>query len=454
MVFSSCFFVFAFLPITYILYMLAPNIRIKNAVLIITSIAFYSFGEPVYVLLMLGSILFNYLLALWIAACTKNAKPVMILSVVVNIGLLVVFKYSAFLIQCINAVTKAAIPVPEISLPIGISFYTFQALSYCIDVYRDPKIVQKNPFHVMLYISFFPQLIAGPIVKYHDIEMQLADRKVSLELASDGCVRFIFGLAKKLFIANAMAAVVDTLYATDVDMALTAWLIAICYALQIYFDFSGYSDMAVGLGRMFGFEFKENFNYPYISGSIKEFWRRWHISLSTWFKEYLYIPLGGNRKGEARTILNKLIVFVCTGIWHGANLTFLVWGLFHGLFLILEYKALIPLKNKVFSHVYTMLVVVTGFVIFRADSLRDAVHIIASMWTGFVWKTSEWVHIVNVMSPYAIICLILGVLFSAPVSRRVLADDKLRYIVASVLYIACIVNLAGDSYNPFIYFRF
>lgn len=454
MVFSSCVFLFVFLPVVYLLYTISPNIRIKNALLILASLLFYSFGEPVYVLLMIGSITVNYFFAIGIADAKKAGKAIMTVTVVFNIGLLVVFKYATLLVSTLNAATGLTFPVPEIALPIGISFYTFQALSYCIDVYRDRSCVQKNYWKLMLYISFFPQLIAGPIVKYHDIDKQLTDRKCNWNDTAEGMIRFIFGLSKKLFFANTMATIVDTLYTTQINMACTAWLAAIAYCLQIYFDFSGYSDMAIGLGAMFGFRFQENFNYPYISGSIQEFWRRWHISLSTWFKEYLYIPLGGNRKGEKRTMLNKLIVFTCTGIWHGANWTFLVWGLFHGLFITLEYKKLIPLKNKIWSHVYTMLVVICGFVIFRADSMTQACHILKAMFTGFATEAGERVLLAQLLTPYHICCMVLAILCCAPVSRFVKNRTVLKYLLAAVLLPLCFMNLATGSYNPFIYFRF
>ena len=457
MVFSSCIFLFFFLPVVYLLYCICPNVKIKNGLLILASLFFYAFGEPVYIFLMLGSILVNYALARFIASKEKWARGMLALAVLFNVGLLVAFKYSALLAGTVGSLLGLQLPVPDIALPIGISFYTFQALSYCIDVYRDRHTVQKNVWKLMLYISFFPQLIAGPIVKYHDIEAQLSDRSVTFEDTAAGIRRFISGLGKKLLIANAMAYIVDTLYTTSIDFWLTAWLAAVCYVLQIYFDFSGYSDMAIGLGRMFGFTFQENFNYPYISGSIQEFWRRWHISLSTWFKEYLYIPLGGNRKGEGRTMINKLIVFMATGIWHGANWTFLVWGLFHGLFITLEYKKLIPLKNKIFAHIYTMLVVLCGFVIFRADTIAQAGHILASMFTGFQTQTGELMLLAKLMTPYNILCMAAGIMLSAPVSGWIaqkIKSQTVSYAASVVLLVLCIMNLATSSYNPFIYFRF
>lgn len=457
MVFSSCIFLFFFLPIVYIAYCICPNLKVKNVLLTMASLFFYAFGEPVYILLMIGSILANYCLARLIASSERWAKAALCVTVAFNIGLLVVFKYSALVIGTAGSLLHLPVTVPQIALPIGISFYTFQALSYCIDVYRDKALVQKSIWKLMLYISFFPQLIAGPIVKYHDIDVQLSDRCVTIEDTAQGIRRFIAGLAKKLLIANTMAYMTDTLYTTRLDFMLTAWMAAVCYVFQIYYDFSGYSDMAIGLGRMFGFTFQENFRYPYISGSIQEFWRRWHISLSTWFREYLYIPLGGNRKGETRTMGNKLVVFMATGIWHGANWTFLVWGLFHGLFITLEYKKLVPLKNKVFAHIYTMLVVICGFVIFRADSIGQAMHILVSMFTGVHPDISEQMLAAKLLTPYNIICLLAAVIFSAPVNEWFKGRVKLQavqYAASLVLLVLCMLNLASSSYNPFIYFRF
>lgn len=457
MVFSSCIFLFFFLPIVYIAYCICPNLKVKNVLLTMASLFFYAFGEPVYILLMIGSILANYCLARLIASSERWAKAALCVTVAFNIGLLVVFKYGALVIGTAGSLLHLPVTVPQIALPIGISFYTFQALSYCIDVYRDKELVQKSIWKLMLYISFFPQLIAGPIVKYHDIDVQLSDRCVTIEDTAQGIRRFIAGLAKKLLIANTMAYMTDTLYTTRLDFMLTAWMAAVCYVFQIYYDFSGYSDMAIGLGRMFGFTFQENFRYPYISGSIQEFWRRWHISLSTWFREYLYIPLGGNRKGETRTMGNKLVVFMATGIWHGANWTFLVWGLFHGLFITLEYKKLVPLKNKVFAHIYTMLVVICGFVIFRADSIGQAMHILASMFTGVHPDISEQMLAAKLLTPYNIICLLAAVIFSAPVCEWFKGRVKLQavqYAASLVLLVLCMLNLASSSYNPFIYFRF
>ncbi len=457
MVFSSVIFLFFFLPAVYIMYCLCSDIRMKNALLIMASLFFYAFGEPVYVILMTGSILTNYAMARLIAGYQKRARIFLCMAVVFNLGLLVFFKYAALIIQTIRGLSVGQSSCPEIALPIGISFYTFQALSYCVDVYRDRGLVQKNVWKLMLYISFFPQLIAGPIVKYHDIEKQLSDRAVTIGDTAVGIRRFICGLGKKLLIANSMAYIVDTLYTTQINMALTAWVSAVCYIFQIYFDFSGYSDMAIGLGRMFGFTFQENFQYPYVSTGIREFWRRWHISLSTWFKEYLYIPLGGNRKGKVRTTLNKLVVFMATGVWHGADWTFLLWGLFHGLFITLEDHGLVPFKNRISAHIYTMFVIICGFVIFRADTIGQAVHIFGAMFTGFHMEVVEMMILAKLLTPWNVACAIVAAVLSTPVScwlKQTIKNEAVYYTASLVLLAVCIMELASGSYNPFIYFRF
>lgn len=378
MVFSSMVFLCVFLPAAFCLHLLLPGMRAKNFLLVVASLVFYAYGEPIYVILLVASSAGNYILARLTGECPKIRKLTMTLAVVINLGLLVIFKYSGFLVETFNSVTGAGIPVPQVRMPIGISFFTFQALSYVIDVYRGDASVQKNFGKVLLYISFFPQLIAGPIVKYHDVEAEINNRKQTPEEIGKGIRRFIAGLSKKVLIANTMGLVADNLFgaaATGIT-GPGAWLGAVSYMLQIYFDFSGYSDMALGLGMMFGFHFHENFDYPYISASIREFWRRWHMSLSGWFKEYLYIPLGGNRRGKFRTVVNKMIVFVCTGIWHGASFNFLFWGIYHGFFLMLEeYIPFIGKKGgklkSFFQHVYALLVVCVGFVFFRADTMKQ-----------------------------------------------------------------------------------
>ena len=401
MVFSSMVFLCVFLPAAFCLHLLLPGMRAKNFLLVVASLVFYAYGEPIYVILLVASSAGNYILARLTGECPKIRKLTMTLAVVINLGLLVIFKYSGFLVDTFNSVTGAGIPVPQVRMPIGISFFTFQALSYVIDVYRGDASVQKNFGKVLLYISFFPQLIAGPIVKYHDVEAEINNRKQTPEEIGKGIRRFIAGLSKKVLIANTMGLVADNLFgaaATGIT-GPGAWLGAVSYMLQIYFDFSGYSDMALGLGMMFGFHFHENFDYPYISASIREFWRRWHMSLSGWFKEYLYIPLGGNRRGKFRTVVNKMIVFVCTGIWHGASFNFLFWGIYHGFFLMLEeYIPFIGKKGgklkSFFQHVYALLVVCVGFVFFRADTMKQGCFWIREMSVSYthldVYKRQVW----------------------------------------------------------------
>lgn len=464
MVFSSLVFLCIFLPIVFLLHCILPGIRAKNAMLLLASLAFYGYGEPVYILLMLASALFNYICACLIEKKPSIKRVLVTIAVIGNLTLLVIFKYSGFLVGLVNGAFGSSIPVPEIRLPIGISFYTFQAMSYVIDVYRGTTRAQKNFGKVLLYISFFPQLIAGPIVKYHDVEMEIQERHQTLEGVSDGIRRFLAGLGKKVLIANTMGAVADTLYAlpnTQVNIAV-AWIGALSYMLQIYFDFSGYSDMAIGLGRMFGFHFKENFHYPYISGSIREFWRRWHMSLSGWFQEYLYIPLGGNRKGKVRTVINKFIVFLCTGIWHGANLTFLFWGIYHGFFLMLE-EFIPAIRNaggrikSFFQHIYALLVVCVGFVFFREDTMSQGLFWVKEMFTGFhferICTSLAWQQ----LTPVYLLTFAVGILACMPVKKLVEGKkgyEALTYIGSLVVLVLCILNLASGTYNPFIYFRF
>ncbi len=472
MTFSSLVFLCIFLPIVYLLHTLLPSVRLRNALLIAASLVFYAFGEPVYVLLMLVSALINYLCAL--AMSRRAHKAALLAAVIVNVGFLFLFKYAGFLVENLNRLLRLSLPVPQIPLPIGISFFTFQALSYVIDVYRGDAEVQRSFPKLLLYISFFPQLIAGPIVKYRDVAEQIESREVRVKQTALGLRRFLFGLAKKVLIANAMAVTADALFTAPLSQldTLSAWLGGVAYTLQIYFDFSAYSDMAIGLGRMFGFRFRENFNFPYASVTIKEFWRRWHISLSSWFKDYVYIPLGGNRRGRARTALNKVIVFFLTGLWHGANWTFVVWGLFHGFFSFLE--EFIPAIKKLprfLGHLYTMLVVTVGFVIFRSDSIGYAVSYLQRM---FVWRQpvlSTMSLTLQQLTPYFLVMLLAAVLFCAPLgplvsrlragARRRLASGSREaavqrelYAVSFVLLLWCLIRLSGGSYNPFIYFRF
>lgn len=471
MVFSSLLFVCLFLPTVFILNSVTKNLKAKNGLLLVVSLLFYAYGEPSYIFLMILSALINYLLALMMTHKTK--KVFLVAAVVINIGLLGVFKYSGFIVSTTNAVFGLSLPVPEIALPIGISFFTFQALSYVIDVYRDDVPAQKNYFKLLLYISFFPQLIAGPIVRYIDIAAEIDNRKVDIQSAAFGLRRFICGLAKKVLISNTMALAVDNIFTLSPDKLniLAAWLGAVAYIMQIYFDFSGYSDMAIGLGRMFGFHFKENFNYPYIATTIQDFWRRWHISLSSFFRDYVYIPLGGNRKGKVRTVVNKLIVFFLTGLWHGANMTFIVWGLFHGLLLLFEeFVPIIKKLPKFVSHIYTLFIVTIGFVIFRADTLTLGLSYISRMFTGFDFSNTAMSYVAEPLTPFFITMFAAAIICCGPTRRltqkvksletaEVLTkSDKIiqssSFIFAVALLMWCIVRLTGGSYNPFIYFRF
>lgn len=464
MVFSSMVFLCVFLPAAFCLHLLLPGMRAKNFLLVVASLVFYAYGEPIYVILLVASSAGNYILARLTGECPKIRKLTMTLAVVINLGLLVIFKYSGILVDTFNSVTGAGIPVPQVRMPIGISFFTFQALSYVIDVYRGDASVQKNFGKVLLYISFFPQLIAGPIVKYHDVEAEINNRKQTPEEIGKGIRRFIAGLSKKVLIANTMGLVADNLFgaaATGIT-GPGAWLGAVSYMLQIYFDFSGYSDMALGLGMMFGFHFHENFDYPYISASIREFWRRWHMSLSGWFKEYLYIPLGGNRRGKFRTVVNKMIVFVCTGIWHGASFNFLFWGIYHGFFLMLEeYIPFIGKKGgklkSFFQHVYALLVVCVGFVFFRADTMKQGCFWIREMFTDFGWKASAMSLTLQQLTPVYLVTLAAALVAAVPVNsmlKKYKWYEGFTYVLSLAGFALCVLSLAGGTYNPFIYFRF
>lgn len=464
MVFSSMVFLCVFLPAAFCLHLLLPGMRAKNFLLVVASLVFYAYGEPIYVILLVASSAGNYILARLTGECPKIRKLTMTLAVVINLGLLVIFKYSGFLVDTFNSVTGAGIPVPQVRMPIGISFFTFQALSYVIDVYRGDASVQKNFGKVLLYISFFPQLIAGPIVKYHDVEAEINNRKQTPEEIGKGIRRFIAGLSKKVLIANTMGLVADNLFgaaATGIT-GPGAWLGAVSYMLQIYFDFSGYSDMALGLGMMFGFHFHENFDYPYISASIREFWRRWHMSLSGWFKEYLYIPLGGNRRGKFRTVVNKMIVFVCTGIWHGASFNFLFWGIYHGFFLMLEeYIPFIGKKGgklkSFFQHVYALLVVCVGFVFFRADTMKQGCFWIREMFTDFGWKASAMSLTLQQLTPVYLVTLAAALVAAVTVNsmlKKYKWYEGFTYVLSLAGFALCVLSLAGGTYNPFIYFRF
>ena len=467
MVFSSTTFLFIFLPAVFLLYLPLKS-KARNVLLLAASLVFYAWGEPLFVFVMAFSILVNYLFARWIGGAKRDhsKRGFVAAAVALNLALLIVFKYTNFIVDNVNRVLHTAISVPQIALPIGISFFTFQAMSYIIDVYRDKAYSEKNILNVALYISFFPQLIAGPIVKFHDIADQIHSRTMSVDKVFTGIRRFIIGLSKKLLIANTVGAVADKVFGMEAAGLSSgiAWIGAVCYALQIYFDFSGYSDMAIGMARMFGFELKENFNYPYISQSIKEFWRRWHISLSTWFKEYVYIPLGGNRKGIVRTGINMTIVFFFTGIWHGAAWNFLIWGLFNGLFLLLEtYKVLVPEKwPRPFRHLYSAFVFVVGFTIFRAPNLTYAVQYIVKMFSGAMTRASL-VMLADILTPLMITVTAIGVTAVFPLVPKIqsvmgekheLTMERVSYGLTLVLFILCVLNISSSTFNPFIYFRF
>lgn len=476
MVFSSVIFLCLFLPIVLGGYYLLPKREAKNLWLIAASLLFYAFSGLWYVLLLLFSVFCNYLAGLFVS----GRKGVLYVAVAVNLGVLGVFKYLTFLVRTVNQLPGVAIAVPSIVLPVGISFFTFQGLSYVIDVYRNERLKSTRFRDVLLYIALFPQLVAGPIVRYEDVADEIKSRRHTLEQLANGLRRFIIGLSKKLMIADVCGSVVTLIYSAESSAldSRTAWLAAVCYLIQIYFDFSGYSDMAIGLGLCFGFHFKENFNYPYISASIQEFWRRWHISLSTWFREYLYIPLGGNRKGKAKTYRNKLIVFFCTGLWHGANWTFIVWGLWHGFFIVAEdaAKKLFGLgkhgKNRrnpvetVLKHLYTLLVVLIGFVIFRADNMGQGFSMIGAMFSGIRASAQTGLLLAQCLTPLTMFALLFGLVGSTPVLTMVCRKAEqqtgsvyvclrvLSYVGALVLLLVDILHLSAASYVPFIYFQF
>lgn len=464
MVFSSPIFLFCFLPIVYIVDALLPKVRLKNAFLSVASLLFYSFGQPVYTLLLLLGVLINYASGCYLMGNGKCRRFVLALAVAGDLLILGIFKYTDFVIDCINGVSGSAIPLTGIILPIGISFYTFQGLSYVIDVYRDAKQGTRRLDKLLLYIAFFPQLIAGPIIQYHDISQQIDARRVTPEQTLSGLARFIGGLGKKVLLANTAGAMADAVFSMNGGAmdARIAWLGAVCYTLQIYFDFSGYSDMAIGTGRLLGFRIKENFNLPYTADSVRGFWRRWHISLSSWFRDYLYIPLGGNRKGKWRTTCNKFAVFFATGLWHGANWTFVFWGLWHGIMVTLEDRKIFPrfLRRPVVGHIYTMLTVVLAFVLFRADTLPDAWTMYVQMFTNFQFTAEHTLTLMDMLTRRNVCLILVGILFSVGLPQRVWSKVEwngkgiLCAVGYGVLFLLCILELSGATYDPFIYFQF
>lgn len=466
MVFSSTIFLCVYLPLVLLGYYICPK-KGKNLFLLIVSLIFYAWGEPKYVFLMIFSILVNYVFGLLMDKHRENKKRLklmLVISIIIDLGLLSVFKYTDFIITNINSVFGAGFDLLNIALPIGISFYTFQAMSYTIDVYRDNVRVQRNLIDFGMYITMFPQLIAGPIVRYSDVQDQLAERNVTTADFSEGIMRFVVGLGKKVLLANQMGAVWTQIYALGGDIsALMAWTGAAAYTFQIYFDFSGYSDMAIGLGRMFGFKFPENFRYPYESVSITDFWRRWHITLSTWFKEYLYIPLGGNRRGLARQALNLLIVWTLTGFWHGAGWNFVMWGLYYFAILFIEKLFLLKALDKLprlFRHAYALLLIVIGWVIFASDDVSVMLPYLGSMFGANGALGGMDVYTLLTRAALMVICCVA----STELPRRLFVtaagkmNEKAAFTVKSILTLALlalsVVFLIGDSYNPFLYFRF
>lgn len=463
MVFSSITFLFYFLPIVLIIYYLIPN-KYKNIVLLISSFIFYFYGEPKNIYIMILSILATYIFGILIDKYkkTKYSKIFLILSIFINIGLLIYFKYADFIIKNINLWLSNKIDLIHVILPIGISFYTFQLISYIVDVYRGEAKVQKNIIKLATYISLFPQLIAGPIVRYTTIENQLENREYNMKNFSIGVRRFIIGLGKKVMIANVMGNLINIFLVSDEKSILFYWLYAIALMIQIYFDFSGYSDMAIGLGKMLGFDFPENFNYPYIATSITDFWRRWHISLSSWFRDYIYIPLGGNRVSKLKWIRNIIIVWMLTGLWHGAEWNFVIWGLYFGVLLIIEKVFLLKWLQKipkVISRIYTLFIVMISFIIFNGEGISTILENI-----GGLFKFVSIPLITNESMYYLksyIIVIILGIIGATPICKNILTNEKLKKIVnilepiyLLLIFIICTSYIVDGSFNPFLYFRF
>ncbi|MDO4632733.1 MAG: MBOAT family O-acyltransferase [Eubacteriales bacterium] len=471
MVFSSLLFLFRFLPVVLILYYMLPQ-RCRNYVLLLCSLFFYAWGEPKYVLLMLTSITVDYVVARQIERSRRNGnrgRGWLLVSVIYNLSVLGFFKYTDFLIGTVNTLFHTSIPLTGIPLPIGISFFTFQTMSYTIDVYRGMTTAQKNWFSYGTYVSMFPQLIAGPIVQYKTIADQLQHREETSDTFAEGIARFMAGLGKKVLLANNIGVLWDTVSTMELGTlpAATAWLGAAAYTLQIYFDFSGYSDMAIGLGEMFGFRFLENFNYPYTSKSITEFWRRWHISLGAWFREYVYIPLGGNRHGVLKQIRNLAVVWILTGIWHGASWNFVLWGIYYGMLLILEKFLLKRLLEKLpgwLRQCYTLLLVVLGWVIFAFDDLKNVIVYLKAMFggTGVGFADATTIYLLYNYAVLLVICILgAGTLPKRAASglvNRLKADSSLQVILRlglyAVIFLLSTAYLVNATYNPFLYFRF
>lgn len=478
MIFSSLTFLYVFLPMVLLFAALFRKTSLQNVILFVASILFYAWGGASYTIILIASIVVNYLAGIAIHKARLHKKAILASAITVNLLSLVVFKYANFLVDNYNVLISffglTPATVNKVLLPIGISFYTFQGISYLVDVYRGRVPAQTNFIKLGAYISFFPQLIAGPIVRYHEIEAQLCERKMDVDGLYDGIKRFCLGLARKVLIANPLAVFADDVFgrAPASLTSATAWLGAIAYALQIYHDFAGYSDMAIGLGRMFGFKFPENFNLPYTSTSIREFWRRWHITLSAWFKDYLYIPLGGNRKGKSKTYLNLFVVFFLTGLWHGANWTFVVWGLMHGLFMVIErmgFGNVLEKCAKPLRHIYVLLVVCIAWVFFRADDLNYAMGFLGRMFSFnfsdglspmLTYYAQPMTYIVSIIAMSGSTNLFPFILEKMEISifngNRLVAYLRNILLPISILCVLFLVTcfLSTGGYNPFIYFRF
>ena len=455
MVFSSTIFMFMFLPLFLLCYFIAKKVKTRNIILLLFSLLFYAWGEPYYIFLMIISIIINYYLT--ILMDKKKSKGLLIVLIVFNIGLLFSFKYVNFFINNINALFSLSIDNINLSLPIGISFYTFQILSYVIDVYRKKVNVQRNIIKLATYISAFPQLIAGPIVRYSDIEKELNERTSTSEDINYGIKRFILGLAKKVLIANNVAFICDSLFNYGIQNTgfIGVVIAIISYTLQIYYDFSGYSDMAIGLGRICGFKYMENFVYPYSAKSITDFWRRWHISLSSFFKDYVYIPLGGSKTTKLKHIRNIMIVWILTGLWHGAEWNFIIWGLYYGILLLIE-KFLIndKIKNKYFYHIITLIIINIGWLIFRETNFNELGIAFKTLFGCYGFGSLSNLLYTGIFSFRYILAFILGIIFSYNILPKKFKDSKLFELLLIIIFLLTIVFIVVGSYNPFIYFRF
>lgn len=467
MLFSSISFLYYFLPTVILIYFIVPK-NLKNLVLLLTSLFFYFYGEPIYSILIVISSILGYLQGLWIykSMDSKYRKIPLIFSILTGIGLLMYFKYTDFFINNLNLIFKTNIPLLNLKLPIGISFYTFQILSYTIDVYSERCKVQKNFFNFATYVSLFPQLVAGPIVRYTTIEYELSNRAHTVPQIAYGIKRFVIGLSKKILLANSLGELYNILINSNNKSILLYWVMSVTFMLQIYYDFSGYSDMAIGLGKMFGFNFLENFNYPYIAKNISEFWRRWHISLSTWFRDYIYIPLGGNRVVKAKWIRNVLVVWLLTGFWHGAQWNFIFWGIYFSIFLILEKYFIKNLLSKLpnfFGHIYTLFFINISFIIFNASSLDFIFKSLKGMF-GLLDIPFSNLEVIYYLKSYLVI-IILSIVFSMPVAKyfsKFLNRSKIGLfftqiaepIILSLLLLCSTSYLIDSSFNPFLYFRF